>query len=156
MTGIDDDYRLALGGLVMEVSILDSKVTELVAALSKMDLADALILVHPQQPTNKLDGLRALFRRLYPAEDDPRYRPVREVLDRVKAVTEFRNSVVHALWYVDEEGTPHAVRFQARGEFKRSIQPAPVEKIRECTLEAKDLAGSLGDLAKAYRAWHPM
>jgi hypothetical protein len=153
MGGIDNDYKLALGGLVMEVSVLDSKVTELIAALTEMDLADALILVHHQQPANKIDGLRALFHRIYPAEDDPQYRPVKEVLDRVKAVTEFRNSVVHALWHVDDAGTPHAVRFQARGKLTRSIQPAPVEKIREYTLEAKELAGALGDLASAYRGW---
>jgi hypothetical protein len=82
MGGIDDDYRLALGGLVMGVSVLDSKVTELIAALTEMDLADALILVHHQQPANKIDGLRALFHRIYPAEDDPQYRPVKQVLDR--------------------------------------------------------------------------
>jgi hypothetical protein len=100
-----------------------------------------------------IDGLRALFHRIYPAEDDPQYRPVKQVLDRVKAVTDFRNSVVHALWHVDDAGMPHAVRFQARVKLTRSIQPTPVEKIREYTLEAQGLAGTLGDLASAYRGW---
>jgi hypothetical protein len=152
-SGIDDDYKWALGGLVMEVSKLDSGLTQLIAALTEMSIIYALILVHHQQFSNKLDAVRALFRLIYPSEDDPEYRPVKDVLDRVKAVGDFRNSVVHALWTVDEAGTPHAVRFHARGELRRSRQPAPIEKVREHTLEAIQLAGALSNLAKVYRGY---
>jgi hypothetical protein len=151
--GIDNDYKLALGSLVLEVSNLDSGLTQLIAALTEMRIAYALILVHHQQFSNKLDALRALFRLIYPSEDDPQYRPVKEVLDRVKAVGDFRNSVVHALWTVDEAGTPHTVRFHARGVLTRSRQPAPIEKVREHTLEAIQLAGTLSNLAKVYRGY---
>jgi hypothetical protein len=152
-SGIDDDYKLALGSLVMEVAKLDSKVTDLIAALTEMEIDYALILVHHQQFSNKVDGLRALFRLIYPSDDDPQYQPVKEVLDRVKAVGDFRNSVVHALWRVDEAGVPHAVRIHARGKLTYSPQPAPVEKIREHTLEAINLAGTLTALANVYRGW---
>jgi hypothetical protein len=99
-----------------------------------------------------MDGLRALFRLIYPDDKDPQYQPIKSVLDRVKTVGEFRNSVVHALWRV-ENGIPHTVRVQARGELTRSDQPAPVEKIRQSALEAIDLGGTLGMLAKVYRGY---
>jgi transcriptional regulator with XRE-family HTH domain len=44
----------------------------------------ALILVHHQQFSSKIDALRALFRLVYPSEDDAQYQPVKDVLDRVK------------------------------------------------------------------------
>jgi hypothetical protein len=119
-----------------------------------MHIIHAMILVHHQQFSNKLDCLRALFRLIYPDEDDPNYQPIKEMLDQIKTVGDFRNSVVHALWRVDEKtGVPHTVRFQARGKLTRSMQPASYEKIRQCTLEAIELAGDLGDLAKAYRGF---
>jgi hypothetical protein len=151
-SGIDDDYKLAFGIFLMEASKLDSKLTEIIAALTEMHITHALIIVHHQQFSNKLDSLRALFRLIYPDEDDPRYQPIKEMLDQIKAVGDFRNSVVHALWRV-EEGVPHTVRFQARGKLTRSVQPASYEKIRQCTLEAIKLAGDLGDLAEAHRGF---
>jgi hypothetical protein len=136
----------------METSKLDSKLTDIIAAMTGMDIISALIVVHHQQFSNKLDCLRALFRRFYPDEDAPNYQPIKKMLDRIKAVGDFRNSVVHTAWRVDEKsGIPHTVRFQARGKLTRSVQPASYEKIRQCTLEAIDLAGSLGTLAEAYR-----
>jgi hypothetical protein len=151
--GIDDDYKLALGSLVMEVSMLDSKITDLIAALTEMETAYALILVHHQQFSNKMDGLKALFRLIYPDENDPQYQPIKRVLDRVKTVADFRSSVVHALWRVDEHGVPHTLRAQARGKLTYSSQPAPVEKIREAVREAIELAGTLGSLARVYRGY---
>jgi hypothetical protein len=153
-SGIDNDYKLALGSLVYEVSKLDSKVTELIAALTEMDISFALILVHHQQFANKVDSLRALFRLLYTDDKDPQYQPIKDALDRTKTAGEFRNSVVHCLWRVDEDtGVPHTVRIQARGELTHSEQPAPVEKIRQFALEAIELAGTLGSLAKVYRGY---
>jgi hypothetical protein len=151
--GIDDDYKLALGSLVMEVSKLDSKVTDLIVALTGMNMTYALILVHHQQFANKWDGLCALYRLMYDDESDPKFEPIKEMLTRTKEVADFRNSVVHALWHVDEHGIPHTVRFQARGKLTRSRQPAPVEKIRQYALEAIELAGTLGALAQGYREY---
>jgi hypothetical protein len=151
-SGIDDDYKWAFGIFIMEASKLDSKLTDIIAAMTGMDTVAALIVVHHQQFSNKLDSLRALFRVLYPDDNDHRYRPIKDVLDRAKAVGDFRNSVVHCLWRVDETtGEPQTVRFSARGKLTRSVQPAPCEKIHQCTLEAIDLAGTLGTLAQAYR-----
>jgi hypothetical protein len=142
--GLDDDYKLAFGIFVMEASKLDSRLKDIIAAMTEMDTVYALIFVHHQQFSNKLDSLRALFRIVYPDEDDPNYQPIKEMLDRIKAVGDFRNRVVHALWRVDEKtGIPQTVRFSARGKLTRSVQPASYEKIRQYTLEAIELAGDL-------------
>jgi hypothetical protein len=151
-SGLDDDYKLAFGIFVMEASKLDSKLTEIIAALTEMDIVCAMITVHHQQFSNKLDSLRALFRIIYPDEDDPKYQPIREMLDQIKEVGDFRNSIVHALWRV-EDGVPQTVRFHARGKLTRSVQPASYEKIRQYTVAAIELAGDLSDLAKAYRGF---
>lgn len=144
-----DDYKMALGALVIQTSKLDSHLTEIIAAMTGMHLRDALIVVHNQPYSAKLDALRALFRLIYPDENEPNYRPIKEMLDRIHAVAEFRNSVAHALWHIDEHGVPHTVRFKTRGKLSRSRAPAPVEKIRQCTAEAAELARSLSTLARA-------
>jgi hypothetical protein len=150
---LDDDYKLALGELVIEASKLDSRVTELIAALTNTHIAHALITVHNAQFAQKLDMLRSLLRLAYPDDDDPNYAPIKEDLARIKEVAEFRNTVVHALWQIDDAGVPHAVRFRARGQLKRQRVPAPIEHIRQKTLETRDLVGTLGTLAQGYREW---
>jgi hypothetical protein len=150
---LDNDYKLALGSLVIETSKLDSKLTDIIGSITGMDTAYALILVHHQQLSNKIDGLRAIFRLMYKGDDDPQYQPIKEMLDGIKEVVDFRNSVVHALWHIDESGTPHTVRFQARGKLTRSRQPAPIEKIRQCTREAVELGGNLSALSQLYRVY---
>jgi hypothetical protein len=150
---IGDDYKLALGSLVVEASKLDSHLTEIIAAMTDMHLGHALIIVHHQQHSNKLDALRALFRMIYKDEDDPNYQPIKEMLGNIQRVADFRNSTVHALWHVDESGMRHTVRFQARGKLTRSRVAVPLEQIRQYTREAIDLAGSLSTLAKAYRGF---
>jgi hypothetical protein len=151
--GIDDDYKLALGNLVMEVSRLESKLTDLIVALTDIHILPAIILVHQQQLSNKLDAVRNLFRLIYEDENDPEYQPVKETLDQVKEVIEFRNSVVHALWQFDKTGTPLAVRLRARKGKLISRQPAPIEKVREYAAnDAVNLGGKLVSLAKDYRA----
>jgi hypothetical protein len=149
---LGNDYKMALGALVIETSKLESKLTEIIAALAKINIVEALVLVHPAPFAQKLDMLRALFRLIYPDENDPNYAPIREMLGRVKDTYDFRSSVVHALWRVDE-GVPHAVRFQRRGKLTRSAVPAPIERIRQCTVEAIASATELDALAQAYRGF---
>ncbi len=151
--GLDDDYKLALGALVIEVSKLDSKITDLISALTKTDIAHALIMVHQQPFAQKLDVLRSLLRLIYPDDDDPNYLPIKGDLDKIKEVVEFRNMIVHALWNIDGDGIPHAVRFRAKGVLKRYRVPAPVEQIHQRTIEALDVAGTLGTLAQGFREW---
>lgn len=151
--GLDDDYKLALGTLVIEVSKLDGKITELISALTRTNIAHAIIMVHQQPFAQKLDALRSLLRLIYPSDDDPNYIPIKETLDKIKEVAEFRNIVVHALWHVGDDGTPHAVRFRAKGTLKRSRVPAPIEHIHQKTLEAHELVRTLGILAQGFREW---
>jgi hypothetical protein len=140
-SGLDNDYKLALGELVIETSKLESTLTSIIAALVSMDILEALVLVHPAPFAQKLDMLTALYRLHFPDKEDPNYAPIKEMLDRIKDVSDFRNSVVHALWRIGDDGVPQAVRFQRRGVLKRSQLPAPIENVREYTLKAIDLAG---------------
>ena len=48
-SGMDDDYKLAMGSLILEVSALDSAITDLIAALIGIDAIYALIFSHHQQ-----------------------------------------------------------------------------------------------------------
>ncbi len=152
-SGMDDDYKLAMGSLILEVSALDSAITDLIAALIGIDAIYALILSYHQQFSNKVDILRAIFRILYPDETDPKFRPIANILDQTKAIGDFRNSIVHALWHVDEQGIPHVVRFQARGKLTRSRRPVPIEKIHQFSCEATELAEKLSAFAKEYRGY---
>lgn len=149
--GIDADYKQALGELVYQTSKLDSRLTDLIGAMTNTTIIEAMILVHHQQFANKLDGLKALFRIIYPDDEAPNYQSIKKMLDRLKIVADFRNTIVHAMWTIGDDGVPLAVRFSARGKFSRSRQPAPVEKLRQFSLEAIDLAGTLGMLAQGYR-----
>jgi hypothetical protein len=150
-SGLDNDYKIALGELVIETSKLESRLTSIIAALASMGIPEALVLVHTAPFAQKLDMLTALYRLAFSDKDDPNYAPIKAILDRIKEVANFRNSVVHALWHIGDDGVPLAVRFQRRGELKRSRLPAPIEKVREYTLEAINLAGSLETLAQSYR-----
>jgi hypothetical protein len=114
-SGLDDVYKLALGQLVIETSKLESKLTEIIAALVGMSDLEALILVHPAPFAQKVDMLTALYRLIFLEKDDPDYAPIKEMLQRITDVSDFRNSVVHALWQIGEDGVPQAVRFRRRG-----------------------------------------
>src|SRR5680860_1334537 len=67
-------------------------------------------------------------------------------LHQVREIAEFRNTVVHTFWHVDGEGKAYAVRFQARGEFKRIRRPISDEEIQRKTDEAHELASTLRQL----------
>jgi len=57
------------------------KLTEIIAALARVEILEALILVHQEQFARKLEKLTALYRLLYPDENDPNYTPMREMLN---------------------------------------------------------------------------
>jgi hypothetical protein len=149
--GINDDYKLAVGTLVIEVARLETKLTELIAFLTGLHMANALILIHHQPFLLKLDSAVAVFRLLFADEQAWETSDARAVLDRVKVVSEFRNNIVHAMWHVDAAGMPHTVRFKGRGELTRSRQPAPVENIRQYVREAAELHAKLDRLAQHHK-----
>jgi hypothetical protein len=95
-SGLDNGYKFALGELVIETSKLESKLTSIIAALASMGILEALVLVHPAPFAQKLHMLRGLYRLIFPDKDDPNYAPIKAILDRIKEVADFRNSVVHA------------------------------------------------------------
>jgi hypothetical protein len=149
--GIDDDYRLAVGGLIIEMARLDSKLTDLIIAVTGMHVMHALTFVHHQQFSNKWAGIVALYRLIYPEETDWKATEAYAVLNRIKAVADFRNTLAHAMWHVDDFGVPHAVRFAARGELTRSRRPVPVEQVQEHVREAVQLQSRVDILAESDR-----
>jgi hypothetical protein len=150
---LSSEYHWAIGRLFAETGKLDTALTNTIAAITGLHILHAIILVHHQQFANKLDSLTAVARIHFPDDDQWERAPLKSILDRTKAVGEFRNTLAHAQWAFDEGDVPLAVRFSARGKLKRSRKPVPLDEIREKTLEAIDLAGSLNSYALAAREW---
>jgi hypothetical protein len=148
MKDISSDYKWAIGDLVVETAKLESAVTNLVAVATGMGPVAALIFVHHQQHSSKISSLLAYFD--FYMKDDPRRQSVMDKFNRVKEVADFRNTVVHSYWTVDDAGAAYVTKWQARAKLTYSKRPIPVEEIRQHMLEARDLRGSLEALARLY------
>jgi len=117
---LSEAHIKAIGALVVVTSELDSLLTDLIAIFTKTNLINAIITVHHQQFASKVDSLLALC-DLHLGEDE--FEPIFALIKHVKEVGEFRNTVVHAHWSIDDEGKAYAVRFSARGKLSRSRRP---------------------------------
>lgn len=67
-----------------------------------------------------------------------------------KVAMDYRNSLMHWHWMIDENGNATSVRFQARGELTTSKKPISVEDIRAKVDEARALVVTLS----AFRDHH--
>jgi hypothetical protein len=131
-------HMKAIGSLIAQTSKLESLLTDLISIFTRMDIVSALITVHHQQTSSKIDSLLALSRLRF--GKDPQFQPIIDMFNTAKAIADFRNTIVHAAyWVIDDNGTAAAVRFTARGEFKRSRTPLTPEQIQERAAEAADL-----------------
>ncbi len=108
------------------------------------NLVYAVTAVHHQQISSKRDTLLSLC-KLSLKEGQPLENIVR-IIEKAKAVCDFRNTVIHAYWSVDDAGTAHAVRFSARGEFKRTRNPYTSKQIQERADEAIEIGVELAEL----------
>jgi hypothetical protein len=97
--------------------------------------------VHHQQIASKVSTLLTLMKMRLRGID--RLEQITDLVTRAGAVAEERNRLVHAYWHVSEDGTVYAVRFQARGEFKRSRRAVSAESIQQHAREADDIADQL-------------
>jgi hypothetical protein len=148
---LSDDHIRAIGSLVVEVSKLDSVLTDLSAILMDCHVLQAIIAIHHQQTANKIDTLKALADLAFTGEDakeaggaDDVLAWLLDLLGKAKTVNDYRSSVVHAYWTVDDTGTAYAVRFSARGKLRRTKTPHRAEEIQKRADEARAFAAELG------------
>ena len=134
----------AIGELVLAISELESVVTDLISILAGSNILATLVMVHHQQTSSKLQNLLTLAHGHFGS--DPETQPIISKIKEAQDVADFRNTVVHAYWTIDTDGTPLAVRFYARGEFKRTRRPISAEEIQGRADEARDLTQWLADL----------
>lgn len=141
---LSDVHVQAIGHLVVSVSKLDSLLTDLLAIFAGVtNPLASLAIIHHQQIASKINSLLALVR---PYGDKKHSSQVTETLARVATVTDFRNLLVHAHWATDEDGTPVAVKFTARGVLQRMRKRVSATEIRRAADEADELAATLAKL----------
>jgi hypothetical protein len=138
---VSDDHIIALGRLVVAVSKIDILLTDILAPILGTDILSAITVFHHQQISSKIDTLKALAKLHFSDADK-----VISLLSQAKAVADYRNTLVHAAWTVDRNGETYTVRFQARGEFKRSRVPVAPPQILAESKRADEIADRLGEL----------
>ena len=126
---LSNEHVKEIGRLVVNISKLDVLLTDLIAAFSETDIIRTIILVHHQQFSNKADTLLALIRAVLRELSENELKKFIDPIVKSKAVNDFRSTIAHGLWVVDSDGMASAVRFQARGEFKRTKIPISAQDI---------------------------
>jgi len=139
----------AIGSLVVAVSRLEGAVTDLIAHFMGTDIISCVIVTYHQQLSSKFENLHALLH--WNLHDTPAFDHISQMLGKAKNVAEFRNAIVHALWFVDDDGAAYAVRFTSRGQFKRSRNPYTAEQIQQRADEALEHVAKLHELRDFLR-----
>jgi hypothetical protein len=134
---VSDAHIIALGRLVVAVSKIDILLTDLLMPLLGTDILSAITVFHHQQIANKIDTLKALV-RMHLGEEPAAN--VVSLLSEAKTVADYRNSLVHAVWTVDNEGGTYTVKFQARGKFDRKRVPVAPDQILAESRRADEIA----------------
>ncbi|MGE0280217.1 MAG: hypothetical protein AB7P20_06335 [Rhizobiaceae bacterium] len=98
---------------------------------SKTTLIVAVTSYSHLQTSSKIDTLLALY-HLGSSDDEIKLGDgFTKMMSKARGLCDFRNSVVHCLWSVDEDGTAHAARFSARGKLVRTRVPVSASEIRK-------------------------
>ena len=143
---LSDDHVLAIGRLVTASTRLESLLIDLLRIFMGMrSPVQALIAFSHQQVSSNIDTLKALVSWNSPKDEDEPHILIR-LLDDLKAITDFRNTVVHAYWTIDSDGTALAVRYSARGKFTRSRRAIASAEIHSKADEAVRLEEMLRGL----------
>jgi hypothetical protein len=90
-SALDNDYKLSIGELVIEAGKLDTQLTDIIIAVSGMGILPAMIFIHNQGFSQKLTGLTAMFRIIYPDDTDSKWLQIKELLE-----PELRRSTISA------------------------------------------------------------
>lgn len=152
---LSDDYLLAIGRIVVSVSKLESAIIDLIRVfMGVRSIINAVTAFSQQQISTNLDTLRALY-SVGSLKDELKSDQFLALLDQVKRVAEFRNTVVHGYWIIDENGDALAVRFKGRGTFSRTRKLIKSEEILSQAVEAEQLLQKLRGLRDHLLAENP-
>jgi len=144
------EHISGIGSLVVAMSRVESILVDLIAAFMECDVVSALVAVYHQSMSAKISTLRTLMNLRFGDEDD--LKPIFDPLNEAERLSVERNTVVHCLWRLDDEGNPEAVRFQAKGKFKRNRNSYPIEKVLRMVDDAKALERELLRMRKHFPA----
>ena len=141
---LSPDHIKAIGALVVVSSKLDSLLTDLIGVFLETDIRNVIITVHHQQFASKADNLLALCDLAF--KKDTTFVPILDMVKQTKEIGEFRNTMVHAYWEIDDNGTALAVRFSSRGKLRRTRTPYTARQIQARADEGAELVQSLARL----------
>lgn len=138
---LSPDHIKAIGALVVVSSKLDSLLTDLIGVFLETDIRNTIITVHHQQFASKADNLLALCNLAF--QQDTKFAPILDMIKQTKEIGEFRNTMVHAYWEIDDDGTAKAVRFSSRGKLRRTRTPYTARQIQARADEGAELVQNL-------------
>ena len=124
------DHYEAIGRLVIACTRLDAIMTDLICGATGMQPNSALITVHHQTFSSKIDTLKALLDARNPIYDEVPNRLV-DLINEAKRIYDYRSTLVHAAWVAGDSGSPSTERITARGKLVKSKRHQPTRKIRE-------------------------
>ena len=139
---LSSDHIQAIGAMVVNAIKLESVITDLIAIFLRTDIFRTVIVIQHQQFASKVDCLLALMDH---GLGEPGFESIFEDVKATKVFGEFRNTIVHGIWTVDNKGEAHAVRFRARGKLTRSKQPISASEIQRRADEALALTRRLAE-----------
>lgn len=148
------EYSTAIGQLALGAGEIDVLLTDVASAIMEVDVFRAIAVFHHQQPSSKVSSLKALCGLVFREDDGSpmeRQAEITDIIGRAGAEMEYRNSIIHAYWTVDDDGLPHAVRFSARGKVERKRRPVEIAEIRAHVLVIRELLAELRALRTHLR-----
>lgn len=155
---LNEEYHRAIGRLVVIAGEIESILIDLTSIFLMTDIGRALIVSGHQQAANKADTLLALMRFSFGdrnTTDPSEYAAIYALIERAKNFADYRNTIVHTYWSIDEDGTVSSVRFQARGVFKRTKKPVSHREIDARALEGDHLLSELRALRATMQQTPP-
>ena len=126
---IPEGYADAIGQLVISISRLDSVIIDLMAIFADTDILRAMTAFSHFQTTSKIDTLTALANLGSTDDEIKKGNAFTKALKQARELCDYRNTIVHAYWDIDDTGTVSTVRFAARGKFKRTKTPVASQEI---------------------------
>jgi hypothetical protein len=145
-TGLSKDHIAAIGELVVNMTRIESIVVDLLSIFMETSILNAIVAFYPVSFSSKVDTLKALLSLSMDA-DERKVDPTIALLDTVSDLGDFRNTMVHAYWTIEPDGTTKAVRFPTRGgKFSRSVKPLTSVEILAKAIEARATEQSLRGL----------
>lgn len=148
---LSSEYHSAIGRLVAASAEIEILLTDLIGVFTEIpDARLTIAAVHHQQASSKTESLTAMMRLVF--DKDDQFEPIIEIINQARACCDYRNSIVHAYWHIEDDGTVKTVRFSARGALKRSRVVRTYEEIDEHADEAFEIAEKLADLRDHFLA----